>query len=256
MNYLRYWSLLRKPFLFQQSDDFFTGVPQREALAGLGYFVGCQDNLALLVCPDQNGLTWLLSHAEQMRGFGDQATELISTQGVHRDPQRTKSDLCRAMGFEKVAQDVDLLIDEALKSLHQQDVGLVWLLDRCHPDAALIAQEITSRHENLSVILGCNRQSARQAILRLGRCPMQFELSLLSVDDSCEYVQYCIERAGGDLAAISDNTAVRLHEVTGGVIGQLANAAESALALAASHQMETVTPAVVEAFAERQRRAA
>ena len=67
MDYLRYWKLLRKPFLFQKEDDFFAGVPQRKALAGLSYFVGSEDNLSMLLCPPENGLSWLLSHAQQMR---------------------------------------------------------------------------------------------------------------------------------------------------------------------------------------------
>ncbi len=256
MDYLRYWSLLRKPFLFQQGDDFFAGVPQREALAGLSYFVGGGEKLALLVCPSRNGLSWLLSHAKQMRGFGDRATELITTRGDQTDQQQTLVDLCLAMGFESVNGDVDRQIDQAIDGLQQQDVRMVWMLDQCRPCAAQIANEVASRHENLAVVFGTTPQSANQVILRLGKYPMQIDLSASSVDDACEYVRYCIERAGGDLQTISDNTAVRLHEVTGGRIGHLAVAAESSLALAANHQMERVTPAVVEAFAEQYRRAA
>lgn len=256
MTYLSYWSLRRKPFNFAQGDDFFAGVPQREALAGLSYFVGSDEKLAMLVCPDQNGLSWLLAHAIQMRGFGDQATELISTTGCHPDRQQLVTDLCIEMGFEKLTPQVEQQFDAAIESLRKQDVSLVWMLDRCHPEVAELAQAIAGLHENLSAVICTTEQSVRPTVLRLGRCPMQIDLSPLSVDDTCDYVRYCLERAAGDPKIMSDNTSVRLHEITGGHLGKLSLAAESSLALAANHRFDTVTPAIVEAFAEGRRRAA
>ncbi len=256
MTYLRYWSLRRKPFLFGHGEDFFSGVPQREALAGLSYFVGCEENLAMLVSPNGNGLTWLLDHVKQMRGFGDLATELVITAGDHLDQRQALVDICRAMGFQRIMPDVSEQFDCALATLGQQDVRLVWMLDRCHPDIAKVAQEVASRHENLSVLFGCSQRMAGPTVVCLGRCPMQIDLSPLSLEDTCDYVGYCMERAGGNRQLFSDNTTVRLHEVTGGIICNLAIAAESSLALAASHQLDAVTPAIVEAYAERQRRAA
>jgi hypothetical protein len=256
MDYLRYWALRRKPFLFQLDEDFFAGVPQREALAGISYFIGSDQNLSMLLCPAQNGLSWLLSHVQQMRGFGDQATEFVVTSCSLPGRQQILSALFQALGFMSAAKDLDRQIDDAIGALRQQDVRLVWLLDRCHASTATIAKDLADRHPNLSILVCCTRPVARRAMLQLGKCPMQIDLSTLSVDDTCEYFQFCMHRAGGDLKAISDNTAVRLHEVTGGVIGRMAIAAESSLALAASHRLDRVTPAVVEAIAEHQRRAA
>ena len=256
MTYLRYWSLRRKPFLFGHGEDFFAGVPQREALAGLSYFVGSDEKLAMLVCPDQNGLSWLLSHAKQMRGFGDQATELITTLGTHSDRQQILSDLCTEMGFKQLTPDIEQQFDAAMESLQQQDVSLVWTLDQCLPEVAAVAQTMVGRHENLSVVICTTEQFVHPTVMRIGRRPMQIDLSPLSVDDTCDYVRYCLERADGDHKIFSDNTSVRLHEVTDGRIGKLSVAAESSLALAANHRFDTVTPAIVEAFAERHRRAA
>ena len=261
MDYLRYWSLLRKPFLFPQGDDFFAGAPQREALAGLSYLVGCEDKLAMLVCPRQNGLSWMLAYATQMRGFGDRATELITTRGDHGDHRKTVAELCKAMTGGSVCSDATSpddhqQIDRAIETLQQQEVQLVWLLDRCQPAAAELANQIANRHDNLSIVLGTSPQVAQQTILRLGKYPMQIDLLALTVDDTCDYVRYCLQRAGGDPAMISDNTSVRLHEITAGVIGQLAVAVESSLAVAANHQLECVTTAAVEAVAERIQKAA
>ena len=53
-----------------------------------------------------------------------------------------------------------------------------------------------------------------------------------------------------------DNTAVRLHEMTGGAVAELAVLAESSLVLAASHRLDEVTPAIVEAIDQQTARAA
>ena len=160
------------------------------------------------------------------------------------------------MGFQSATTGFPQQLDDALRALSEQDVCLIWMLDRYPSDAISTVRDLADRHPNLSALFGCTPQVARQAAVQLGRCPMQFDLSPLSVDDACEYVQFCLERAGCNTTTISDNTTVRLHEITGGVIGRLAVAAESSLVLAASHKLDRVTPAVVEAFAEHHRRAA
>lgn len=256
MDYLRYWALRRKPFLFQQSEEFFAGVPQREALAGVSYFVGSGESLSILRCPEQNGLSWLLSHVQQMRGFGDQAFEFVVTSSSDPEPQQVLGALFRALGFATKANDLNGQIDDAIGALRQRDVGLVWMLDRGHVQALIAARDLAQRHPNLSVLFGCAKPVARRAAILLQACPMQIDLAMLSVDDVIEYVRFCLPRAGGESKMISDNTAVRLHEVTGGVLGRLATVAESSLALAANHCLDSVTPAVVEAVAENQRRAA
>jgi len=128
MDYLNYWKLHRKPFLFPQGDDFFAGVPQREAIAGLGYFLSTDEDSALLVSDAGQGLSWLLSHVGQMRGFGDLAAELIVTRGDQNCRQDVLDDIARQLGFDTVSDDPCRQIDNAIEKNHQQGVRLVWLM--------------------------------------------------------------------------------------------------------------------------------
>jgi hypothetical protein len=285
MDYLRYWAMHRKPFLFgaQESlhrensysgsfhvddfsaNDFYAGPPQREALAGLSYFLASDQQLALLNCAAQNGLSWIFAHLTHMRGMDDRATEWITTRCVESSAERILANFCRALyhtlGCDTPTARLDLAslepeVDEAFETQRRQRIHLVWLQDRNHPQAAQVAKRLVGRHQNLSVIIGSDRSANSHVRSKLGEYAMEVDLEMLSLDDSIDFVRVGIERAGGSLAAIPDNSLVRLHEVSGGVIGRLAVAAETALALAANHQLETVTPAVVEAVSELRLRAA
>lgn len=256
MDYLSYWKLHRKPFLFPQGDEFFSGVPQREAIAGLGYFVSTDEDSALLISDTGQGLSWLLSHVEQMRGFGDFATELIITRGDQNNRQAVLDDFASRLGFGAISNDLRSQIDATIEKNRQQGVRLVWMIDSCQASAIEVATEFIAAHDNVSVVFSTDSTRLIQTITQIGKVPMRIDLATLSLEDTCDYLKYCLDRSGGDEAIVSDNVAVRLHEITDGVIGRLAVAAESSLAIAANHRLDSVTPAVVEAFAERQRQSA
>jgi len=256
MDYLSYWKLHRKPFLFPQGDEFFSGVPQREAIAGLGYFVSTDEDSALLVSDAGQGLSWLLSHVEKMRGFGDFATEWVVTRGDQKSRQDVLDDFADSLGFESITDDSCGQIDAAIERNRQQGVRLVWMIDSCQASAIEVAREFVAAHDNVSVVFTTDSTTLMQTIARIGKVPMRIDLATLSLEDTCDYLKYCLDRSGGKGAIVSDNVAVRLHEITHGVIGRLAVAAESSLALAANHRLDSVTPAIVEAFAERQRQIA
>ena len=256
MNYLRYWALRRRPFLFDQGADFFLGTAQREALAGVNYFVASPDKLATLVCSRQNGLSWLLSHVQQLRGVDDRAVEFVLTPGDLPDRRQMESNLCAALGFTSVCDNHESLIHQSVNVLRQQNMRLVWLVDQCCSATVRIVQEIVRPHRDVQILFGLDPNAIDQSAQYLGQVPMRIDLAPLTIDETCNYARFCIERAAGDRSILPDSTAIRLHEVTGGILGSVATAAESALALAASHRLDQVTPAVVEAFAEQQSQAA
>ena len=81
IDYLKYWSLLRRPFSIEPEHIFFAGIPQREAIAGLNDLASNRFDMALLVAPPRCGMTSLLRYVQRMRGFGDCAAEMILTEG-------------------------------------------------------------------------------------------------------------------------------------------------------------------------------
>jgi hypothetical protein len=256
MDYLSHWSLLRKPFAVTDDQVFFAGAPQREALAGLNYFVSQELPSALMVAADRCGTSSLLRHAMRMRGFDDHAAEMVLTDGIYASYGAAETDLSRALGFACMQDEASSQIDEALTVARRQGVQTIWMIDRCSVPAARLARDLTRNHPSFSFVIATSPQQSGKLALELGCCGMQIDLAPLSIEDTIEYLQYCVDHAGAKRCLFPDNAAVRLHEITGGAVADLAINAESALALAASHQMAEVTPAVIEAIDEQVRRAA
>lgn len=250
MDYLNYWSLLDKPFTAIDSS-FFMGVPQREAIAGLNYFITNQLASAVLVGPAGSGLTTLLAHLQAMRGFDDCAAEMVFTEGSHETPESAQLALCRALGYQELDGDLAARIDSAITATAQQGLQTVWLIDRCSVVTARIARDLANQHSNLSIVIGTTSGEFLRQIVEFGRCGMRIDLAPLSIDDAIEFVQHGLEHAGGSTELFCDNTVIRLHEMTGGILSELTVLAETSLALAASHSMDRVTPAIVEAVEEQ-----
>jgi hypothetical protein len=256
MDYLGYWSLLRKPFIFGDDVSFFAGVPQREAIAGLNYFLTSSLNSAILVAPARCGMTWMLRRMKQMQGFGDCAAEVIFTDGNQHHRDCVQAELCAALGYHYTAVDSDDQIGRAIEATARQGIETIWLIDRCATAATRVARDLIISHEKFSVVIGATPEDLGKRAIQFGQSVMQVDLTPLSVEDTAEYVRYSLEHAGCTRQLFPDNTAVRLHEMTGGAIAKLSALAESSLALAASHRMDEVTPAVVEAIDQQISRAA
>ena len=252
MDYLSYWSLLRRPFTCQEDPCFFTGVPQREAIAGLNYFFNSQLRAATFVAPRRCGSTTLLQHIREMRGFGDRATELILTPGIEGSTASVFQRLSRSMGFVTLAVDPSKQVDAAIRTAATHGVGVVWLIDQGSTATGRVARELVDSHPRFSVLIATTPGSYARRVIEFGRTPMRMDLSALSRDDSIEYVRYSVEHAGGRSQLFGDDAIVRMHEVTCGALANLSQLAESCLALAAIHQLDEVTPGIVEAIQEQQ----
>jgi hypothetical protein len=256
IHYLHYWSLRRRPFLQADEEAFFAGVPQREAIAGLNDFASHRLSSAMLVAPPRCGTTSLLSYAKRMRGFGNSASEVVLTRGNHSFRAAIQSDLCRSLGYPAARGDLASKIKQAIDVSTSQGVQIIWLIDPGKSAAAHVARRLVRASHGLSVVLATTSDQWQRRAEEFGRCSMRIDLAPLSVADTIEYVRFCLAHAGAPEPLFPDNAVVRLHEVTGGRIADLAVAAESALALAASGRLGEVSPAIVEATAERIARAA
>ncbi len=251
MDYLSYWSLIKKPFADSTDPLFFAGVPQREAIAGLSYFVTRQLNTAFFVAPRRCGMTRLLQHVTRMQGFGDCAAEVVVTDGTHLRCDAIQRELCGALGYPSVVDDGAEELDRTLQSSAQQGVQTVWLIDRCKSTAARLARDLALTHANLSVVIGTTPEETKKHVVQFGRCGMRIDLPPLSLEDTIEYLRFSLEHAGCTRQLFPDSTAVRLHELSGGALAQLSWLAESALALAASHGIDKIGAEIIEAVQER-----
>jgi type II secretory pathway predicted ATPase ExeA len=254
MGYLSYWSLRRKPFL--DSERFFAGVPQRAAIAGLSEFVGEAMDVAFLVAPAGCGTSRLLRHAALMRGFGDCAAEVIVMDAATIPGCNVSDALCQSLGYSGDGGVVAQRISLALRASAQHGVRTVCMIDRCEPATALQARELLAQQRGLSVVMAIQPREHGRCAAAVGRCGVRIDLTPLELSDSIDYLRDGIEHAGGGPRLFPDNAAVRLHELSGGVLAELAVLAESSLAVAARHRLDEVLPAAVEAASEQVARAA
>lgn len=250
MDYLNYWSLIDKPFT-ASNVAFFMGGPQREAFAGLSYFVTNRLATAALVGASGCGMTTMLQHVHSLRGFNDNAAEVISSCGDHETRDCAQRALFQALGYRNLFGDLASHIDSAIESSAKQGLQTVWLVDQCSVETAQLARSLACRHKSFSVVVGTTTGEYVRKIVEFGRCAMRIDLAPLSIEESIQYVHHCMEHAGDAVSVFPDVTIVRMHEISGGILAELSRLAESSLALAANHRLQEIPPAIVEAIDEQ-----
>ncbi len=256
MDYLGYWSLPQKPFAHDASRRFFSGCPQREFIAGLNYLLIRDQRSAVLVSPAGCGTTSLLRRAARTCGIGDCAVEMLVTRGDQASAQRILADLSAALGLPSLSENPSDRIRATIAATARQSVRTVWLVDRCQLPAARVACELSASIPRFSVVLAVGLNHADRFTTMLAReplatAPMRMELEALSLPDTVDYVRQSLHQAGGSSDCWSDAAIVRLHEIGQGRLAKMSTVAESAMVLAARHQMDAVGPETVEAAEER-----
>lgn len=251
MSYLNHFGLLRSPFAGSSTESFYSAPPQREALAGLSYFVASDWNSAFLVAPSRSGMTALLRQIKRMNGFGDIAAEVVLTDGWRDHTCDVEMDLASALGLESGSEHDSSRIGEAIDATAEQGIRTVWLIDQCHCAAAQVARHLLQSSSELSVVMGVLPDRLATVTAQFGRCCMRVDLEPLGLDETVQYVHHCLEHVGCRAAIFSDSAIVRLHEIAKGRLKDLSELAESAMELAARHDLEQINPALVEAASER-----
>ncbi len=258
MGYLGYWALFDKPFARTEGDYFFSAAPQREAIAGLSYVTASQFGAAFLIAPRRCGVSWLMRHVSHMHGLGDCATEVVITEGLQPDCSEVAGGLGQALGIRSEGgQSISLAsIDRAIEGCHHNGVKVVWLVDGVAACTINTARSLLASHANLSVVIGATPAEHRRFAALFREVVVQVDLDPLSIDETADYLRGGLADVGCGRTLFQDGAIVRLHELTGGAIADLAIAAEVSLAVAARYQMDTVTTAIVEAALELHAQAA
>ncbi|TWU50533.1 hypothetical protein Poly51_38240 [Rubripirellula tenax] len=265
MDYLTYWGLARRPFARDVHPFFFSGNSQREAIAGLGYFVAGSWNSALLVAPPRSGTTFLLEQLTQARGFGDCAAEVVLTSGTHcrSDKNRVTRELAKAVGAEIVdGSDPVHAINRAIDATSRAGIRTVWLVDKCDAATATLARDLVMADGDLSVVMATEPGFVGNLSSAFGRCCMQIEVEPIDVAETFDYIASALEHAGltakpSQPGTFTDTSVVRMHEIAEGRMAALAHVAELALQHAAAIRSHRITTGIVEsAITEMQSSAA
>jgi type II secretory pathway predicted ATPase ExeA len=250
MDYLRYWSLLEKPFARDSAKRFFLGPPQREAMARLHYTVAGGISCAVLTSPAGCGMTSLLRHASRTCGFGDCAVEMMLTQGKTDSPLEVFQSLARSLRISWSPESVEADVREAISATSRQFVRTVWLIDGATECSAKIARSLIDRDDLFTAVLGSTPELATCMALSLGACPLRIELPPLDLEDTGRFVTYALHTAGCSKPIFADPAIVRLHEISSGKVKQLTQLAELALLVGAANRVSKIQSELLEAVHE------
>ena len=249
--YLHHWSLHRPPFL-SCPDFFFSGQPQRETLASLQYFAGSNWKLAFLTAASRSGVSHLLDHLVSLRGFGSSPVDVILTRTAGKGSTSPMQQLGSVLGYGQCRDVTQQMIDAAIQHSDKQGIRTLWFLENCPASTIGVAAEFAQRHRNFSIVATTLPEHRRLLQFNAGMCGMQIELEPLSLHDTCSYVTASLHQAGSTRSIFSEAAITRLHDLSGGLIGEIAVLAESALTTAACSGLSKVTPSVIEQIAENQ----
>lgn len=254
MDYLAHWGLKRRPFsqgsfAGDAQSRYFSAAAQREAIAGLDYFVASTWNSAFLVAPPRSGATWMLTRLAAARGFGDCAAEVVLTPADATADEAIRR-LATAIGIgvsQAVTRD-DLC--RCIDATSRRGIRTVWLIDDCTAASATAARDLVMGDGDLSVVMGCDADRVAKLTSVFGRCSMRIELDPIEVADALRFIAGELAHAGASKPIFTDAAIVRLHELAEGRIGSLADLAESVLRMSAEHGIGQITAAIIEASTE------
>ena len=250
--YLHHWSLRRPPFL-SCPDFFYCGQPQREALASLQYFAGSNWKLAFLTAASRAGVSHLLNHVVSLRGFGAYPIDVIVTRSGDSCSLSPLHQLGSVLGYRQRIDITQHMLDTAIQQSDRQGIRTLWLLENCPASSIGFAADFAQRHRNFSVVATTQPEHRPLLQLNAGMCGMQIELEPLPLQDTSSYVTAALLQAGSTRSIFSQTAIKSLHDLSHGLIGEIAVLAESALTMAACSGLSKVTPTVIEQVFENQK---
>lgn len=250
--YLHHWALQRPAFL-SCPDFFFSGQPQRETLAALQYFAASDWKLAFLTATNRTGVSYLLDHMVSMRGLGSSPVDVILTRTTGGGSHSPIQQLGSVLGLGHSSAITPQMLDAAIQQSDKQGISTLWFLENCPVSTIGVAAAFAQRHRNFSVVATTQPDQRPLLQLRAGMCGMQIELEPLTPTDTAAYVRSALQQAGSARAIFSEAAITRLHDLSAGLIGEIAVLAELALTTAACSGLSRITPAVIEQVAKNHR---
>ncbi len=257
MHFLKHWSLQHVPFAPVTSPEFFyAGRCQREAIARMDYMVRSETRSALLLSERGCGATTLLRRVAGSSGLGNAAVDAVLTCGGVDSHAAAVARLAVGLAVDPFGDRALQRISETIRASGRQQVRTLWLIDRCDPVTAELADILASSHRSLGIVMCVSTQSAAALHDKLDCCALRIELEPFELHDSIAYVRFCMATAGAAGDVFEDSALVRLHELSDGKVAVLAALAQLGLATAAKFGARTVSAECIESAQQELVRAA
>lgn len=249
MPFYENWSMKYSPFArVDRAAHFFSGRPQREALARLHYLVDSGHSTGLLINDWGCGATRLLRHVAGSAGFGDTAVDVALTNGrLHRGDDVLRALAAQLGASESCPSPWQTVFDRTVASARQH-VRTLWLIDDGTSEAAEWAGRLTSENPWVTAIVTASLDEAGPLVTALGACPLRIDLEPLDVSDTMDFLHEMLAAAGGSAEIFSDSAMIRLHELAEGRIAVIGQLAELAMQTAAHHGLHRIGSDLVEAI--------
>jgi|GEM_PF-1039216 len=247
MNFLQHWSLQRNPFgPVSNSDAFFAGLPQREAIARLEYLIRSETRSALMMSDRGCGATSLLKRVSGTSGLGNNAVDAVMTAGGVATTAAAFGRLAVALSIDPFGDRSAQRISEAIAASGKNQVRTLWLIDRCDLPTAEAAAILSTTNRSLCTVMCTSTQSASELQVTLECCPLRIDLEPFQLDDTIGYVRYSLAAAGCTNDIFDDSALIRLHELSEGKIAFTAAIAQLALMAAATLRSKKVSAECIE----------
>jgi type II secretory pathway predicted ATPase ExeA len=253
-----WWGAVRMPFDTAQPRRWPETPRHAEALARLEYLARHESGCGAILGPPGSGKSWLLhvGHALLQRlpaivcrvnaAGADESIclrDMAAQLGLGLPPTIGPLALWQAMtdlldGLRSVGEPVVLLLDD-LDRAPEQTVSAVarWLRD-----PALAA--------GLVVVWAARTPLADTLAEELGPLvDLRIELAPLSAEETLDYVDQSLRRAGISASVMERDALRHIHERTGGDLRRVDRLCRFALLAAMAEERETVSADVVEALA-------
>jgi len=257
MNFHQHWSLQRSPFsAVASADAFFSGHPQREAIARLDYMVRSASRSAIMLSHRGCGATTLLKRLSGTSGFGSAAVQPVMTCGGVTTRRAAFARLAVALCIDPFSDRLAQRIEETIRAAGRSQVKTLWLIDRCDCATAEAAASLASSSASLAIVMGTTLETASTFQEALDFCPLRIDLDAFRLDDTISYVRHAVAAAGSSKQLFDDSAIVRLHELSDGRVALIAAMAELALLAAANQQAKSVGVDFIEAVQNELVRAA
>jgi type II secretory pathway predicted ATPase ExeA len=255
--YESHWELAESPFRSSLDPKYFFASPSHEeALARLHFLVENRRRLGLLLGGRGSGKSLVLQVlSDQLRQQGRHAA-LLDLVGCDEN-EFLWSLACRlGMNPPVSAPRVALWrqVTDRLREHRYQQLSTVILLDDADGGSGQVLAQVLrllqadpSTAARLTIVLASDpRRQERLGERLLDLTDLRIELEPWTPDETAQYLQSSISKAGGASPLFEAPAAARLHDLTGGVPRRVNRLAELSMLAGAGRRVPSINEDVVE----------
>jgi type II secretory pathway predicted ATPase ExeA len=255
-----YWGLREAPFRgLIDRRSIFCSTAREEAMARLQFLADNQRKLGLLVGVAGSGKTLLLDEFRRQQRAVGHATVMVNLLSV--DVRAFLWDLATQLGRNPGCLDSPFqlwrMCLDRLEEFRYQRIAATLLLDDADemtpeigPYLIRLLQLDTAGTSSITLVLAANSLGLGRLSRRLlDLCDLRVDLDVWEVDETHQFLQQSLARAGANREVFTPDAARLLHELAGGVPRQIVRLAELALVAGAGQQLERIDTGTLESVA-------